>query len=73
MFVKLITSLFDSPRVFIPMSGRKKIRPKSSRLDIDSMLGPLLISAERESETEGKGGKVCGSNLMYYTKYVVRW
>jgi hypothetical protein len=28
-------------------------------------------SAERESESEGKGEQVCGSNLMYYTKYVV--
>jgi hypothetical protein len=36
----------------------------SSRDDTGLMLGLLLISAERESETEGKGGKVCGSNLM---------
>jgi hypothetical protein len=45
----------------------------SSRHDTDSMHGVQPNSAERESESEGKGGKVCGSNLMYYTKYVVRW
>ncbi len=36
----------------------------SSRLDTDSMLTSLLTWASGESETKGKGGKVCGSNLM---------
>ncbi len=45
----------------------------SSRDDTEMVHEVQPNSAERESESEGKGGKVCGSNLMYYTKYVVRW
>ena len=36
----------------------------SSRHDTDSMHDPKLTWASGESETKGKGEKVCGSNLM---------
>ncbi len=36
----------------------------SSRLDTGLMLTSLLTWASGESETKGKGEKVCGSNLM---------
>jgi hypothetical protein len=44
--------------------NKLKILTISSRHDTGLMHEVQLISAERESETEGKGGKVCGSNLM---------
>ncbi len=39
-------------------------RRNSSRLDTGLMHDPKLIWASGESETKGKAGKVCGSNLM---------
>ena len=36
----------------------------SSRHDMGLVHDPKLTWASGESETKGKGGKVCGSNLM---------
>ena len=38
----------------------------SSRLDTGLVHDPKLTWAGGESETKGKGEKVCGSNLMLY-------
>ena len=46
---------------------------RSSRGDTYLVHEVQPFSAERESESEGKGEKKSQSNLMYYTKYVVRW